>query len=137
MPLHQTARNHFEVTVPANQSGLYRVTGADSSMDLPAMGFVNAPEELKPQTMNVPLLRELSETTGGGLNPSVAQLLDKRGDFGRESQPIWAYFVVLALLVNFFELAWRKGLFEKFVSRFSLRRRRRATPSQGAASAHA
>ena len=137
LPLHQTARNHFEVTVAANQSGLYRLTGAASSMGLPAVGFIHAPEELKARSVNVPLLREISQVTGGGVNPTVSELLDERGNFGRERQAIWAYFVVLALLVNFFELAWRKGLFEKFTSKFSIGTHRNLPASRRPESVHA
>jgi hypothetical protein len=31
----------------------------------------------------------------------------------RERQPLWSYWLVLALLLNFVELALRKGFFER------------------------
>jgi hypothetical protein len=43
----------------------------------------------------------------------VTQLLDPRGSQGLEVEPLWPYLLVLALLLNLFEVAWRKGHFEK------------------------
>jgi hypothetical protein len=109
--LHQTAPDHYEATIEAAQSGLYRVTANGSTL-LPAVGFVRAPEELKSRAVNVPLLQEISSVTGGAVNPSVAQLLDRRGSEARQSEPLWPYLLVLALLLDLFEVAWRKRHFD-------------------------
>jgi Ca-activated chloride channel family protein len=114
--LHETAPDHYEATIQADQSGLYRVAAEGPSNPLPPVGFVRAPEELK-AAVNVPLLAELSRVTGGAVDPTVAQLLDERGAQGLESEELWPYLLVLALVVNLFELAWRKGHFERLFSR--------------------
>lgn len=110
--LHETAPDHYEATVEAEQSGLYRVAANGPASLLPAVGFVRAPEELKSKSVNVPLLEEIARATGGNVNPTVAQLLDERGSQGLQSEALWPYFLVLALLLDLFEVAWRKGHFE-------------------------
>ena len=114
--LHETAPDHYEAAIDANQSGLYRVAAEGPSSLLPAVGFVRAPEELKSKSVNVPLLGEIARATGGTVNPTVAQLLDKNGSQGLQSEELWPFLLVLALLLNFFEVAWRKGHFERIVS---------------------
>jgi Ca-activated chloride channel homolog len=114
--LHETAPDHYEAAIQGDQSGLYRVAASGPEKLLPAVGFVRAPEELKSQAVNVPLLEEISRVTGGAVDPTVAQLLDERGSEGLESEPLWPYLLVLALLLDFIELAWRKGHFEKPLS---------------------
>jgi Ca-activated chloride channel family protein len=111
--LRQTAPDHYEAAIQADQSGLYRVAASGTATLLPAVGFVRSPEELKQQAVNVALLAELSRVTGGMVDPSVTQLLDPRGSQGLEVEPLWPYLLVLALLLNLFEVAWRKGHFEK------------------------
>lgn len=114
--LHETAPDHYEMAIDANQSGLYRVEAEDASSLLPAVGFVRAPEELKSKSVNGPLLAEIARATGGTINPTVAQLLDKNGSQGLQSEELWPFLLVLALLLNFLEVAWRKGHFEGIVS---------------------
>jgi hypothetical protein len=46
------------------------------------------------------------------VNPTVPQLLDQRGSESRQSQPLWPYLLVLALLLDLVELAWRKRHFD-------------------------
>jgi hypothetical protein len=114
--LHETAPDHYEATIQSDQSGLYRVAANGASLLLPAVGFVRSPEELKAQAVNYHLLEEISRVTGGTVNPTVSQLLDKRGSEGLESDPLWPYLLVLALLLDLFEVAWRKGHFERLFS---------------------
>lgn len=114
--LHETAPDHYETEIEADQSGLYRVAASGPASLLPAIGFVRAPEELKSKSVNVPLLDEIARATGGTVNPTVAQLLDERGSQGLQSEALWPYFLVLALLLDLFEVAWRKGHFERFSS---------------------
>lgn len=127
--LHETAPDHYEASIAADQSGLYRVAANGPATLLPPIGFVRAPEELKSQAVNVALLSEIARVTGGTVNPTAAQLLDERGSEGLESEALWPYLLVLAILLNLIELAWRKGHFEKLISwmrrampRFSPRR---------------
>lgn len=114
--LHETAPDHYEAALEADQSGLYRVAASRSESLLPAVGFVRATEELKSKSINVPLLEEISRATGGTVNPTVAQLLDERGSQGLQSEALWPYFLVFALLLDLFEVAWRKGHFDPMSS---------------------
>jgi Ca-activated chloride channel homolog len=114
--LHETAPDHYEAVIDANQSGLYRVDASGAASLLPAVGFVRAPEELKSKSVNVPLLQKLARATGGTVNPTVAQLLSDKGSEGLQSEALWPYLLALALLLNFLELAWRKGHFERVIS---------------------
>jgi Ca-activated chloride channel homolog len=132
--LHETAPDHYEAAIDADQSGLYRVAANGPSSLLPAVGFVRSPEELKSQSVNVALLDEIARVTGGTVNPTVAQLLDERGSEGLESEELWPYLLVFALLLDLFEVAWRKGHFERPLSwlrravpRFTSRRAAPAT----------
>ena len=114
--LHETAPNHYEASIAADQSGLYRVAANGPATLLPPVGFVRAPEELKSKGVNLPLLAEIARITGGTVNPTAAQLLDERGSEGLESEPLWPYLLVLGILLDLIELAWRKGHFEKPIS---------------------
>ncbi|HTZ75401.1 MAG TPA: VWA domain-containing protein [Candidatus Aquilonibacter sp.] len=117
VPLRKTAPDHYEATLAADQSGLYRVAADGPAGLLPPVGFVRTPEELKSQAVNMSLLQEMARVTGGAVDPSIAQLLDDRGAEGSQDEPLWPYLLVLALLLNLFELAWRKGHFEPLISR--------------------
>ena len=116
MPLRETAPHHYEVAIRADQEGLYRIAPQDSALPLPVAGFFHQPEELKVASVNVPLLDEISRSTGGIMDPSMDQLFDARGSDVREMTPLWPYWILLALVFNFFELALRKGHFDKLIS---------------------
>jgi hypothetical protein len=76
--------------------------------------------------VNLPLLSEMSRVTGGRLDPSMDQLLSDKGSLMKEYRPLWPYLLLLALALNFVEVALRKGFF---------RRLRRASTSDGVARA--
>ncbi|HWF13601.1 MAG TPA: hypothetical protein VG272_07690, partial [Candidatus Acidoferrales bacterium] len=59
------------------------------------------------------LLGEISRVTGGTIHPSIDQLLNDKGAIVRERQPLWPYWLVLALFLNLIEVALRKGFFER------------------------
>ncbi len=111
--LEQTAPGHYEAQVPADQRGLYRIVSANSEIVLPEAGFYRESEEMKPREINAPLLTEISRVTNGRVEPTMAQLLDDKGSYVRERRPLWPYWLVLALLLNFVELAMRKGHFRR------------------------
>jgi len=50
------------------------------------------------------------------MHPSIDQLLNNKGAMVRERQPLWPYWLILALLLNFTEVALRKGFFERLAS---------------------
>jgi len=114
--LEQTAPGHYEARIPADQGGLYHIVSGNSELVLPEAGFYRESEETKPQPVNTALLGEISRVTGGRMHPSIDQLLNDRGAMVRERQPLWPYGLILALFLNFVEVALRKGFFERLAS---------------------
>jgi hypothetical protein len=122
VPLEETAPGHYEARVPADQRGLYRIVSGSSELVLPEAGFYRETEELKPREINVPLLSEVSRVTGGQMEPTLARLLDEKGSYVRERRQLWPYLLILALLLNFIEVAARKGHFRRMAGWFQRRR---------------
>jgi Mg-chelatase subunit ChlD len=116
IPLEQTAPGHYEARIPADQTGLYHIISGNSELILPDAGFYNESQETKPQAVNTTLLGEISRVTGGAMHPSIDQLLNDKGAIVRERQPLWPYWLILALFLNFVELALRKGFFERLAT---------------------
>jgi Ca-activated chloride channel family protein len=116
IPLQQTAPGHYEASIPADQKGLYRIVSGSSELVLPEAGFYRESEETKPQAVNTALLGEISRITGGRMRPSIDQLLNDKGSLVRERRALWPYWLVLALALNFLEVALRKGFFERLAS---------------------
>ena len=116
LPLEQTAPGHYEARIAADQGGLYHIVSGNSELILPEAGFYRESEETKPQAVNTALLSEISRVTGGRMHPSIDQLLNDKGAMVRERQPLWPYWLILALILNFVEVALRKGFFERLTS---------------------
>ncbi len=116
IPLEQTAPGHYEARIPADQGGLYHIVSGNSELVLPDAGFYRESQETKPQAVNTALLGEISRVTGGRMHPSLDQVLNDKGAMVRERQPLWPYWLVLALFLNFVEVALRKGFFERLAS---------------------
>src|SRR5258706_3927110 len=114
--LEETSPGHYEAHIPAGQGGLYRIVSGSSELVLPEAGFYREAEEMKPQAVNTALLNEISRLTGGRVRPSMDQLLSDRGSLVRERKALWPYWLILALVLNFMEVALRKGFFERLVS---------------------
>ena len=68
---------------------------------------------MKPRAVNTALLSEISRVTGGRMHPSIDQILNDRGSLVRERKALWPYWLILALVLNFLEVALRKGFFER------------------------
>jgi hypothetical protein len=116
LPLEETAPGHYEAHIPAAQGGLYRIVSGSSELVLPEAGFYRESEEMKPQAVNTALLSEISRVTGGRVHPSLEQLLNDRGSIVRERRALWPFWLILALVLNFLEVALRKGFFERLAS---------------------
>jgi Ca-activated chloride channel family protein len=114
--LEETSPGHYEAHIPAGQGGLYRIVSGSSELILPEAGFYRDAEEMKPQAVNTALLSEISRVTGGRMHPSMDEVLNNRGSLVRERKALWPYWLILALLLNFVEVALRKGFFERPVS---------------------
>jgi Ca-activated chloride channel family protein len=116
VPLEETAPGHYEARIPAGQRGLYRIVSESSQVILPEAGFYQESDETKPQAINLPLLHEISRVTLGRVGPSINDLLTEKGSLVYERQPLWAYLLILALILNFIEVALRKGFFVRLTS---------------------
>ncbi len=116
LPLEQTAPGHYEARIPAGQGGLYRIVSGSSELVLPEAGFYREADEMKPQAVNTALLSEISRVAGGRMHPSIDQLLNDGGSMVRERKALWPYWLMLALALNFLEVALRKGFFERLAS---------------------
>src|SRR6185436_15126672 len=85
--------------------------------------FYTYPDEYRLLPANLPLLRTLSEQTGGKLAPDPEEIFTPRGDGGVTSTPLWPYCAAAALLVFLLDILVRR-------SPWRLRRRLiRRTPS--------
>ena len=113
IPLEETAPGHYEASIPAGEKGLYRIVSGSSELVLPEQGFYRDAEETKPQAVNVALLGEISRVTGGRMHPSIDQVLTDNGTLVRARSSLWPYWLILALVLNFLEVALRKGFFER------------------------
>ncbi len=114
--LEETSPGHYEARIPAGQGGLYRIVSDNAELMLPEAGFYREAEEMKPAAVNTGLLNEISRVTGGRMRPSIDQLLTDRGSLVRERKALWPYLLILALILNLFEVALRKGFFERLTS---------------------
>ncbi len=113
--LEETAPGHYEARIASGRRGLYRIVSGNTEMVLPEAGFYRDSEETRPQTVNLALLSEISRVSGGRVRPSMDQLFAAPDAIVREPRPLWPYGVLLALVLNFIELALRKGFFERSV----------------------
>ena len=116
LPLVETAPGHYEARILAEQQGLYRIKSTGSALPLPEIGYYRESEETKTRAVNVALLNEVSRLTSGSVRPSIDQLLDDKGSLVNERRALWPYLLVLALAINFLELALRKNFFEWLAS---------------------
>ncbi len=114
LPLEETASRHYEVRFLAAEPGMYHVVSGSEGLRLPEVGFYRESEETKSQAVNGALLSEISRVTGGRVRPSIDQLLSDRGTVVSERRPLWPFWLVLALVLNFLEVAIRKGFFDRF-----------------------
>ncbi len=119
IPLEQTAPGHYEASIPAGEKGLYRIVSGSSELVLPEQGFFRDAEETKPQAVNVALLSEISRVTGGRIHPSIDQVLTDKGTLVRARSSLWPYWLIFALILNFLEVALRKGFFERVKARWN------------------
>ncbi len=109
VPLEETAPGHFEARILAGQRGLYRIVSGTSELLLPEAGFFQESDELRQREPNLALLEEISRVSGGSYAPTAELLLSSEGALVKERQPLWPWFLLLALALNFVELAIRRG----------------------------
>ena len=66
-------------------------------------------DEFRLLPANLPLLRTLSEQTGGVFTPAAEQIFKPLGDGGVTSAPLWRYFVAAALLLFLIDILVRRA----------------------------
>jgi hypothetical protein len=111
LPLVETTPGHYEARIPASRPGLYRIFSPPGvQRKLPEVGFYRQSEESQRKGVNRALLARIADTTGGRMSPTVEQLLDRKGTLVLEPRPIWPYILISVLILNFFEVAIRRGL---------------------------
>jgi hypothetical protein len=81
--------------------------------------FYTYPDEYRLLPPNLPLLRALSEQTGGTLAPRAEEIFRPRGDGGITTTPLWPTFTAAALLLFLLDILVRRAPWT-----WSLRRRR-------------
>ncbi|MGE0404764.1 MAG: VWA domain-containing protein [Candidatus Korobacteraceae bacterium] len=110
-PLVETAPDHYEARILSRQQGMYRVLFPGAKGEEPQTAFYRDLEETKPKLVNHELLKQIAEVTGGSVDADRSQLLSSEGSYYFEPYALWPYFLILALGLNFVELAIRKGVF--------------------------
>jgi Mg-chelatase subunit ChlD len=124
--LRQVAPGRYTTQVPLAASGdapwnfELLPGGGVSATDIERAGtrrlFYTYPDEYRLLSANLPLLRTLSEQTGGSLSPGEDEIFKPRGDGGLRVTPLWPYFAGAALLLFLLDIlvrrapwSWRRG----------------------------
>jgi hypothetical protein len=113
-----------------HRKGLFRVRPLVESRAFPEVGFYRQEEELTEYGSNEQLLKRISQFTGGRFNPTTDEVFDSGGRTVASTMRLWPALIVLALLLNVFELILRKwkGVAERLLGF------RRRSPAANAAS---
>ena len=117
--LRQVAPGRYRVRVPLASSGsdpwhfeLLPGRGL-SAADIARLGghrlFYSYPDEYRMLPANLPLLRILSEQTGGMFAPQVEEIFRPRGDVGFTSTRLWQFFAGAALLLFLLDILVRRA----------------------------
>lgn len=118
VPLRQTAPGRYEAQLPLRAAGdlpwrFELLPGAGlGAADIARAGsrriFYSYPDEYRSLPVNLPLLRALSEQTGGSLAPGEDEIFRLRGDGGIEHLPLWPLFAATALLLFLLDILVRR-----------------------------
>jgi Mg-chelatase subunit ChlD len=71
--------------------------------------YYSYPDEYRLLPANLPLLRALSEQTGGALAPAENEIFKPRGDGGFVGTPLWPYLAAAALLLFLVDILVRRA----------------------------
>jgi hypothetical protein len=71
--------------------------------------FYSYPDEYRTLPPNLPLLRTLSEQTGGIFAPKAEEIFRARGDTGLRTTPLWPYCAGFALLLFLLDILVRRA----------------------------
>jgi uncharacterized membrane protein len=117
--MHQVAPGRYRARVPVGVAGsvawrfeLLPGGGIDAA-EVARAGrralFYSYPDEDRVRPANLPLLRTLSEQTGGALVPGPDEIFRPRGDGGLRTTSLWPACTGLALLLFLLDIAVRRA----------------------------
>jgi hypothetical protein len=117
--LRQIAPGRYQARVPlrapAREPWRFELLadGGVSAADIARAGsralYYTYPDEDRLLPANLPLLRALSEQTGGALAPRLDEIFKPRGDGGMRAIPLWPLLTGLALLVFLLDILVRRA----------------------------
>jgi Ca-activated chloride channel homolog len=117
MPVVGPGRYGVEVPLQSGGATLARVAAIGTLQpnappapggELLASLHPTAPEEARASSFNPLLLRQIAEQTGGLVDPSPAQVLERDAPERVERIPRWPWPLALALIVLVLDLGWRR-----------------------------
>jgi Ca-activated chloride channel family protein len=109
IPIRKVADRSYRGEVPIGpRKGLFRVRPLEESMLFPETGLYREEDEMTEFGSNEPLLRRISDYTGGRVNPQPAQVFDAAGRSISGTMRLWPLLLGLAIVLNLVELTMRK-----------------------------
>lgn len=107
--LEKVSEGHYHGRVPiGTRTGLFRVRPLEESRAFPEVGFYLPEPELAVYGNNGPLLRQISEFTGGRFQPKPGEIFRSTGRSVIQRLDLWPGLLALAILLNLAEVAWRR-----------------------------
>jgi Ca-activated chloride channel homolog len=116
VPVTKLADGAYQGRVPIGQrQGLFRIRTVADSKTFPEVGFYRQEEELSDFGSNEPLLRKISDFTGGRFKPEPRAVFDPAGRSVPSTMRLWPGLLAIAIGFNIAELVVRKwrGLFQR------------------------
>lgn len=107
--IEHVAQGMYEARIPIGaQQGLFRIRPSSDVDRFPETAFYRGSAEDNEYGSNPELLRKISSWTGGQFNPSPEDVF-KSGRAISATMALWPACLLLAMLLNIFELVSRKG----------------------------
>jgi len=91
-----------------NNSGLFRVFPLSESSALPKVQLYRHDPELDDRGPNVPLLKRVSEITGGRFNPEPRSIFDANGRTALSKLQLWSALVFIAIALLLVDWIYRR-----------------------------
>jgi hypothetical protein len=117
--LRQVAPGRYRAQVPLAATGSVPwrfellpgpgISAADVTRTGSRSLFYSYSDEYRLLPANLPLLRTLSEQTGGVFAPTAEEIFKPRGDGGVSSVPLWPYCAGAALLLFLLDILVRRA----------------------------
>lgn len=105
----RSAPGVFRASVPiGGQRGLFRVRPLEESRVFPEVGLYLPEAELTVYGSDPGLLQQIAKYTGGRFNPEARQVFDAGGRSIPSSMRLWPALLILAIVLNLFEVGWRR-----------------------------